>query len=96
MLKLSSGKADINYTMEIIERSEVYDFSREPVLEKLDSNSFTNTNFDNKLTKFYGKIINIHFFLSNNKELTNNQKLDYCTIERYFMKLYLREMMKKK
>jgi len=66
------------------------------VLEKLDSNSFTNTNFDNKLTKFYGKIINIHFFLSNNKELTNNQKLDYCTIERYFMKLYLREMMKKK
>jgi len=93
---LSSGKADINYTMEIIERSEVYDFSREPVLEKLDSNSFTNTNFDNKLTKFYGKIINIHFFLSNNKELTNNQKLDYCTIERYFMKLYLREMMKKK
>jgi len=82
--------------MEIIERSEVYDFSREPVLEKLDSNSFTNTNFDNKLTKFYGKIINIHFFLSNNKELTNNQKLDYCTIERYFMKLYLREMMKKK
>ncbi len=93
---MSSGKADINYTMEIIERSEVYDFSREPVLEKLDSNSFTNTNFDNKLTKFYGKIINIHFFLSNNKELTNNQKLDYCTIERYFMKLYLREMMKKK
>ena len=58
---MSSGKADINYTMEIIERSEVYDFSREPVLEKLDSNSFTNTNFDNKLTKFYGKIINIHF-----------------------------------
>jgi len=93
---LSSGKADINYTMEILERSEVYDFSREPVLKKLDIKSFTNTNFDNKLTKFYGKIINIHFFLSNNKELTNNQKLDYCTIERYFMKLYLREMMKKK
>ncbi len=82
--------------MEILEGTEVYDFSREPVFEKLDINSFTNTNFDNKLTKFYDKIINIHFFLSNNKELTNNQKLDYCTIERYFMKLYLREMMKKK
>jgi len=93
---LSSGKADINYTMEIFERAEVYDFSREPVFEKLDINSISNTYYGKKLTKFYGKIINIHFFLSNNKELTNNQKLDYCTIERYFMKLYLREIMKKK
>ncbi len=92
---MSSGKADINYTMEILERSEVYDFSREQVFEKLDINSISNTYYSKKLTKFYGKIINIHFFLSNNKELTNNQKLDYCTIERYFMKLYLREMMKK-
>ena len=82
--------------MEILERSEVYDFSREQVFEKLDINSISNTYYSKKLTKFYGKIINIHFFLSNNKELTNNQKLDYCTIERYFMKLYLREIMKKK
>jgi len=93
---LSSGKADTNYTMEILEKLESYDFSREPVLEKLDVNSISDKYYDKKLTKFYGKIINIHFFLSNNKELTNNQKLDYCTIERYFMKLYLREMMKKK
>ena len=92
---MSSGKADTNYTMEILEKLESYDFSREPVLEKLDVNSISDTFYDKKLTKFYGKIINIHFFLSNNKELTNNQKLDYCTIERYFMKLYLREMMKK-
>ncbi len=92
---MSSGKADINFTMEIFEKSEVYDFSREPVFEKLDSNSISNISYHKKLTKFYSKIINIHFFLSNNKELTNNQKLDYCTIERYFMKLYLREMMKK-
>ncbi|NVM46142.1 MAG: hypothetical protein HWN79_14595 [Candidatus Lokiarchaeota archaeon] len=93
---MSSGKADINYNMEILEGSEVYDLPRESVFEKLDINSFTNINFDKKLTKFYGKIINIHFFLSNNKELTNDQKLDYCIIERYFMKLYLRGMMKKK
>ena len=92
---MSSGKADTNYTMEILEKLESYDFSREPVLEKLDVNSISDRYYDKKLTKFYGKIINIHFFLSNNKELTNNQKLDYCTIERYFMKLYLREMMKK-
>jgi hypothetical protein len=78
-----------------LEGSEVYDLSHEPVYEKLEINSFANTNFDNKLIKYYGKIINIHFFLSNNKELTNTQKLDFCNIERYFMKLYLREMMKK-
>ena len=93
---MSSGKANINYTIEILEKSESFDVSREPIFEKLEINSFTNTNLENKLTKFYGKIINIHFFLSTNKELTNTQKLDYCTIERYFMKLYLREMMKKR
>lgn len=92
---MSSGKANIDYAVEILEGSEVVDLTPEPVFEKLDVNSFKTTNFDKKLTKCYGKIINIHFFLSNNKELTNDQKLDYCTIERHFMKLYLREMMKK-
>lgn len=93
---MSSGKADTNYAMEILEKLESYDFSSGPVFEKLDINSISTTYYDKKITKFYSKIINIHFFLSNNKELTNNQKLDYCTIERYFMKLYLREMMKKR
>jgi hypothetical protein len=81
--------------MEILEKSVTYDVPRETIFEELDVNNFININLDNKLTKCYGKIINIHFFLSNNKELTNEQKLDYCSIERYFMKLYLREMMKK-
>ena len=93
---MSSGKADVNFPMEILEKPVTYDVPLEPSFEKLDINNFKNISFDNKLTKFYGKIINLHFFLYNNKELTNNQKLDYCTIERYFMKLYLREMMKKK
>ncbi len=92
---MSSGKANIDYAVEILEGSEVVDLTREPVFEKLDVNSFKTTNFDKKLNECYGKIINIHFFLSSNKELTNDQKLDYCTIERYFMKLYLREMIKK-
>ena len=81
--------------MEILEKSVTLDIPREPVFEELDVHSFQNINLDRKLTKFYGKIVNIHFFLSNNKELSNSQKLDYCTIERYFMKLYLKEMMKK-
>ena len=93
---MSSGKTDFNYPMEILEASATFDVPREPIFEELDVNSLISVNFNNKLTKFYGKIVNIHFFLSNNKELTNNQKLDYCTIERYFMKLYLREIMKEK
>ena len=93
---MSSGKADVNFPMEILDKLVTYNVPREPIFEKLDISSLQNTNFDNKLTKCYGKIINIHFFLSNNKELTNEQKLGYCSIERYFMKLYLREMMKEK
>jgi hypothetical protein len=92
---LSSGKLDKSVMFEIIEKPETYGLTREPVFEELDLSIFSNINLDKKLTKFYGKIVNIHFFLSNNKELSNTQKLDYCTIERYFMKLYLKEMMKK-
>lgn len=81
--------------MDILDKPVIYDIPSEPIFEKLTVSNFTNLDFNNKLTKVYGKIINIHFFLSNNKKLTNNQKLDYCTIERYFMKLYLKEMIKK-
>ena len=92
---MSSGKANISYTTENLEKPITYEVSQEPIFEKLSIPNISSTTYDRKLTKCYGKIINIHFFLSNNKELTNNQKLDYCTIERHFMKLYLKEMMKK-
>ena len=92
---MSSGKANINYSVGFPEGAKVVDITPQPVFEKLDINSLKTINLDKKLTKFYGRIINIHFFLCNNKELTNDQKLDYCTIERNFMKLYLREMIKK-
>ena len=92
---MSSGKANINYSVGFPKGSDIVDITPEPVFEKLDVTSFKTVNLDKKLTKFYGKIINIHFFLSDNKELSNNQRLDYCTIERHFMKLYLREMIKK-
>lgn len=34
----------------------------------------------------------IHSILSNCHDLTNTQKLDFCNNQRYFMKLYLKEM----
>jgi len=93
---LSSGKANINYSMESFDSSSLINLSNLPVFEVKDLIHLKQKEFVNKLNKFYGKIIDVHFFLLNNKELTNNQKLDYCSIERYFMKLYLREMVKKK
>ena len=41
--------------------------------------------------QYFNIVKNINSFLSNCTELSNQQKLNYCTIERYFMKLYLRE-----
>ena len=34
----------------------------------------------------------LHSLLLTNSDLNNKQKLDYCKSERYFMKLYLREL----
>ena len=93
---MSSGKAKINYSIETFDNSTLINLSNLPVFEKKDFNHLKQQEIVKKLNKFYGKIIDVHFFLLNNKELTNNQKLEYCTIERYFMKLYLRELMKKK
>jgi hypothetical protein len=95
VIKLSSGKADANYSIKILDKA---DYLSVPVLSVLEIKFEFELNkhcLDKKLTKCYGKIVNVHSFLLNNEELTNTQKLDYCSIERYFIKLYLREMMKK-
>ena len=92
---MSSGKANINYSMEAFDSTKAKYLSNLPVFEEKDLIYFKQQEIVNKLNKFYGKIIDVHFFLLNNNELTNNQKLDYCTIERHFMKLYLKEVIKK-
>jgi len=95
VIKLSSGKAGINYPIKNFD--ETYDISvpLSPVFEEKDIFTLKESCVDHKLTKCYGKIVNVHSFLLNNEELTNTQKLDYCSMERYFMKAYLKEMMKK-
>ena len=92
---MSSGKANINYSMESFDSTKADYLSNLPVFEEKDLIHLKQQEIVNKLNKFYGKIIDVHFFLLNNKELTNNQKLDYCSIERHFMKLYLKEIIKK-
>jgi len=45
----------------------------------------------------YLKILNmIRSALTDKPELTHEQKFNYCTIERFFMKLYLKEFLTKK
>ena len=95
MIKLSSGKVDITYSIKNLDEAQEISVLALPVLEKKYEFTLNESCSDYKLTKCYGKIVNVHSFLLNNEELTNTQKLDYCSMERYFMKAYLKEMMKK-
>jgi hypothetical protein len=92
---MSSGKAGINYSIEIFDKSDDISITVLPVIKKKYEFILNKSCVDHKLTKCYGKIVNVHSYLLNNDELTNTQKLDYCSMERYFMKAYLKEMMKK-
>jgi len=92
---MSSGKAGINYSIKALDNTSEISIPILPVLEKNYEFKLNESCVDHKLTKCYGKIVNVHSYLLNNEELTNAQKLDYCSMERYFMKAYLKEMMKK-
>jgi hypothetical protein len=54
-----------------------------------------NLNNSNSINYSLLKAIEVHNFLITNKNLTNNQKLDYCQIGRYFMKAFLKEIVRK-
>ena len=41
------------------------------------------------------KALEIHEFLLSAENLTNNEKLNYCKIGRYFMKAFLKEIVRK-
>ncbi len=50
--------------------------------------------FGNEKNEYMIIINEIHSILKNCTKLTNEQKLDYCNSERYFMKLYLKKIIK--
>ena len=55
----------------------------------------SNENTQNTNNPFikYGKILDsIHSIIANCPDLTNNEKLEYCNIERYFIKSVFREL----
>lgn len=52
---------------------------------------------DEDLYDILHKVMEIHLSLSINKDklLSNNQIIDYCMLERYFMRKYLKNVIKK-
>ncbi len=66
----------------------------------LDSN-FPNKTIVNEIENItilnvsYQKAVEIHQILLNNNNLSNSEKLDFCNVGRYFMKQYLKDVIKK-
>ncbi|MBY9009975.1 MAG: hypothetical protein KGD74_08940, partial [Candidatus Lokiarchaeota archaeon] len=76
---MSSGKAEINYSIKILDNIDYISVPFLPVQEKKDIVKLNESCLDRKLTKCYGRIVNVHSYLLNTEELTNTQKLDYCS-----------------
>ncbi|UCD02347.1 MAG: hypothetical protein JSV23_04880 [Promethearchaeota archaeon] len=95
------SKESFNYISDLlIESLSEYkkNFPVKHFIENQDNslnNNFYNLEFDlNNSKKEYLAISNdIHSILSNCPDLTITQKLDFCTNQRYFMKLYLKEVL---
>jgi hypothetical protein len=59
-----------------------------------DKRHLSYNNTSNNFKEKYLLILKIiRSFLLNQQNLTNHQKSEYCSIERYFMKLYLKEFL---
>ncbi len=57
--------------------------------------SFSRLNLTKAEEEYLSISVDIHSILSNYPDLTSDQKLDYCNSQRYFMKLYLKEVLVK-
>jgi len=83
---------DLKNNWEKIDEFKKFDINQE-FEEKLSNLVKVNT-LEPKKDECFKIVRNINYFLSKTQQLTNQQKLDYCNIERYFMKLYLKEFIK--
>ena len=77
--------------------SDIETENNEFAFSEISRSEYNNIGFDfNDSTSEYLSISNdIHSVLSNCPDLANNQKLDFCNNQRYFMKLYLKKLLKK-
>jgi len=91
---MSSGKILNNYQFKM--RNE-FDLSSDFIYkeENLISNHLILDPNINCLENILYRIIEIHFLLKNNPKLSNNQRLDYCKVERNLMIQYLKQVVRK-
>jgi len=59
--------------------------------DKIEINSLEQK-VSNTKTEYLSISNDIHSILTSCPDLTSNQKLDYCNSQRYFMKLYMKEI----
>ncbi len=71
--------------------------TKEFSLSKISNNEFQNPQYvaTNPEDDYLAILNDIHTILSNSSEFSNFQRLDFCNNQRYFMKLYLKELLLK-
>ena len=102
---MSTGKANFNYVqfrdslfinqdypIDIISKKGEIDADFNQILLRSENLSQKVKYASIRQFDLFQKILNIHIFLLNNKELSISLKLEYCNLERYFMKKYLSEI----
>lgn len=97
---MSSGKLDFNAGIRNDKFNTTILYSDIPYptidLETTWDPSLTNfSRINHELNEFYYKAFKIHLLLLRNENLSNHEKLEYCKIERNYIKLYLKAIMKK-
>ncbi|MFX1568414.1 MAG: hypothetical protein ACFFCV_08605 [Promethearchaeota archaeon] len=65
------------------------------IVNEINKGQFNNVrdNVKDSTSEYLSISNDIHSILSNCPDLTNTQKLDFCNNQRYFMKLYLKEIL---
>jgi hypothetical protein len=97
---LSSGKLDLNAVVRNDKFNSTIAYSDIPYptidLEATWDPNLTNfSQINHEVNKFYSKAFEIHLLLLRNEKLSNQEKLEYCKIERSYIKLYLKAIMMK-
>lgn len=97
---MSSGKLDFSASVRNDKFNSTLVYSDIPYptidLEATWDPIFTNfMRINHELNEFYYKAVKIHLLLLRNENLSNQEKLELCKIERNYIKLYLKAIMKK-
>jgi hypothetical protein len=62
--------------------------------KKIEDLNKSNVTISESTSEHLLTLRKLHKILQNGQHLTDQQKFDFCSSERYFMKLYLRELNK--